>query len=518
MKKLVILSVFLPQILFSQDGILDTSFGTEGVFTFHAEDFGARSNEIVELSDHSLLFVGNSIFAQYGAQNPRGFYITKLTSNGVLDQSFGNNGYQFYPNGENGDSRFKMLIKQNDEKILLSVDLDGDAVLLRIDENGIPDSSFGENGIVHIDGNWPRINLQNDKIILEINYTDPDYGQMYSFSRRNTDGSLDLTFGDNGYALINPTNYTIDGLDSFIIQNDGKILISGQAYGGGTYFPGHATITRLNSNGSIDTTFGNNGTIINYFTNYVASWFEEIVLQNDGKIVTCGRVYYPNGTGGFSGVKPIVVRYNPDGSYDNSFGENGKVIFTETNFDANDSFRRLLVQPDSKILLGGTSSYPYPYNRTFLYLTRVSSNGTIDESFGVNGVVVKNFYPGQNKFTNYIEDLILTENGKIITIGHKTEDMQYRETFVARFKNDSLMDIEDFFNFPELVAYPNPTQDFITIKNIKDKFVLYNSIGQKINVPYIQKENGEFVLNLSYLPKGVYFLKTVNKSIKLIKD
>lgn len=519
MKKLVFLLFIsmLCQVLYSQDGVLDTSFGNEGIFTYRYDEFNAKINNIIELSDNSLIFAGNSTTVN---DQFKGFYIGKLTPNGELDHGFGDEGIIFYPSGDN-ETKFKMMVRQNDNKILLSVFMNGISALLRMDENGVPDDSFGNDGFVYLEGGWPRIALQNDKIILESYKQIPIYGFVYSFSRRNPDGSLDYSFGDNGYALINPTDYSTDELYDFVIQNDDKILITGQAYGGGLYSPGYSVITRLNPDGSYDNNFGNQGSVINYFSGYHASWLKEITLMDDGKIMASGEVYYSGGTGGFSGTKPLVVRYNPDGSFDNSFGDNGKVIFTETMFNANDGFKTIVIQPDSKIVLGGVTSYPAPYFKTYLYLRRLNPDGSPDMSFGENSIVIANFTSEiATVFSNTIDNLRLLANGKILIVGFKREDWGLFDVFVVRYKNDSLFEVFDNNTVPELSFYPNPVKDFLNLRNLKsgEKIEVYDFFGKKVEINIVHIDEKEAILNFSKLPKGIYILKTRSFSRKIIKN
>ena len=107
------------------------------------------------------------------------------------------------------------------------------------------------------------------------------------------------------------------------VQTDGKILVAGSNWdgtGGGTGV--QWALTRLNSNGTIDASFGTSGTTITNFE--AASPFGDypkaIAVQSDGKIVVAGRNFFDM----------ALARYNTNGSLDTTFGIGGKVT---TSFD-----------------------------------------------------------------------------------------------------------------------------------------------------------------------------------------
>src|SRR5262249_45866262 len=143
-----------------------------------------------------------------------------------------------------------------------------------------------------------RVLIQSDGKVLAI----ADGGVV----RYNTDGSLDTSFGSAGIA-----NYS--GLGG-ALQSDGKILLAG--VGG----PIGLTMERLNSNGSLDTSFGNQGVVTTSFTATTAA--TQVVVQPDGKIVLAGDGGVKGGQyyGAFE-----LARYNANGSLDTSFGQQGKV-------------------------------------------------------------------------------------------------------------------------------------------------------------------------------------------------
>ncbi|MGB7512291.1 MAG: M10 family metallopeptidase C-terminal domain-containing protein, partial [Pelodictyon phaeoclathratiforme] len=135
--------------------------------------------------------------------------------------------------------------------------------------------------------------------------------------RYNEDGSLDTTFG-NGGKVISDFGYG-DFASSAVVQSDDKIIVAGRHYSNGGESGGEDfLLVRYNSNGTLDTTFDHDGIIIADFSG--AEYPESVTLQTDGKIVVTGYSA-PLGSSGDGDV--IVVRYNTDGSLDSTFSDDG---------------------------------------------------------------------------------------------------------------------------------------------------------------------------------------------------
>src|SRR5207237_6773045 len=129
-----------------------------------------------------------------------------------------------------------------------------------------------------------------------------------------------------------------------VVQSDGKIIVAGQS---GVYPVFHSALARYNSNGSLDQTFGNGGTVVASLDNG-GDGLSALVLQPDGKIVAAGSVIHNNFTVGF-----VVARFNPDGSLDQTFGNAGRNVF---NFgDPEAEGNAVVLQADGKIIVIGVS-------------------------------------------------------------------------------------------------------------------------------------------------------------------
>ena len=199
-----------------------------------------------------------------------------------------------------------------------------------------------------------------------------------------TSGALDPSFGSGGKV----TNKAGIGIRDIEIQPDGKIIA------GGFDSKGNLVLARFLGNGSLDTTFGSKGKVSTSVAGSVA-W--AIALQPDGKIVAAGQKNSATST------DFAVSRFNANGSLDTTFGNGGAVT---TDFVGYGDFARgVVIQPDGKILVAGTSSDKVRFSGTSnLYaLARYNANGSLDASFGTAGKVVTNlrntpFVPPQITF------------------------------------------------------------------------------------------------------------------------
>lgn len=246
-------------------------------------------------------------------------------------------------------------------------------------------------------------------------------------ARFNLDGSLDSSFNGTGYKVVD-MNGGKDSLINVFLENNGQIVVTGMVGDPSENLSMSSSkfdfgITRLNTDGSFDTTFGNEGRFWAGYSGYgVAS---EALRQPDGKYIVAGSVY----NGQFSGVG--VARFNVDGSLDVTFGSAGKISLDLTRgMSASDLF----LMPDGKILLAGSTS-----TQDFS-LIQLTSHGELDLSFGSHGISTVDFGGMEYILTS----TLLAADGKVLLIGSTSEDSgQYsagQDVAIARFNNQGGLD------------------------------------------------------------------------------
>lgn len=349
-----------------------------------------------------------------GTSNANGnsdFALVRYNADGSIDQTFGG-GLVLTPIG-NGNNNLYDLAIQSDGKIVVAGDANNgtysDFAAARYNVNGTPDSSFGINGIITQRvgaGNCSAyaLTLQCDgKIILGGYSRAANTAYQFAWVRYNANGAIDSTFGLNGVVEINRQNQ-VCAVTSLLMQPDGKILSGG--YWGSSVT--HFAISRFNSVGMPDSTFGTNGMVIlNGLADY--SYCTALALQPDGKIVAGGS------TGVLNDFEFVLARYTPTGTLDVSFNGDG-IAQTLVGRDAR--IEDIKLQSDGKILACGTShnffgSTTYP---SIFTLLRYKNNGDIDSTFGTNGKVTTAF-GNSNEGANALE---LQANGRIVLAGYST--------------------------------------------------------------------------------------------------
>lgn len=335
-------------------------------------------------------------------------FFTQAQSDGILDVSFGNNGYVRTHVGELDDEINDFFINEDNSIVAIGRTYKGggdyDFALSKLTESGELDENFGENGI-NTTTNLPRgiptviLKLNSGKILAGGIYS-PQFGSTYAvLVRYNEDGTVDETFAESGKLFLPYT--TIRYIRTIQKQEDDKIIIGG--YKEISVSNPIATIIRLNADGTFDNSF--NGTGILNISN---TPIEKLIVQQDGKYVFGGNVLEDNNDN-FSNV--LLARVNSDGTLDTTFGNNGKV---EWDVEADDDFNDFTLSNSGEIFVTGTSVLNYDY-RTFI--SKIHTNGELDTSFGVNGSKILSLINYDYSRSEQPSSIILDPGNHYIYIG-----------------------------------------------------------------------------------------------------
>ncbi len=238
---------------------------------------------------------------------------------------------------------------------------------------------------------------------------------IFSITSIAQPGTLDFTYGVNGIVFGN--NRVAP--NSIAIQKDGKTVFGSGGYENSIFGFG---LERYNADGSIDISFGKEGFV---FTG-IGSELISVQIQNDKKIVTAGYHEYQDNFGKHF-VEILVIRYNGDGTIDNTFGANG---IATANVGIKSYSTCMAIQADGKIVVAG-------YRRDDendvqnLFMVRFLTDGSLDESFGNKGMLLE--FLSSNVEVNDIA--IQPEDGKIILGGMYTASNQ-GAYFLVRYLPD----------------------------------------------------------------------------------
>jgi uncharacterized delta-60 repeat protein len=402
---------------YNTDGTLDNSFSVDGKVT---TDFGTGS---VQPNDYgtslSIQSDGKILVAGYSYNGTDvDFALARYNTDGTPDSSFSADGKLTTDFGMGDDYGTSVAI-QSDGKILVagyaSNGTDVDLALARYNTDGTLDNSFSADGKANTDFGagddyGTSVAIQSDGMILVAGSSNGDF----ALARYNMDGSLDNSFSVDG-KVTTDFGTGDDYGESVAIQPDGKILVAGSASNGTDK---DFALARYNTDGTLDNSLSLDGKLV---TAYGAGddYGRSVTVQPDGRVVVAGDAN--NGTDG----DVALARYNMDGTLDNSFSVDGKVT---TDFGTViDKGYSVAIQPDGKIVVAGSSGYNFA-------LARYSMDGTLDNSFGVDGRV--NTYFGGWQFGNSVS---IQPDGQIVVAGY-IFDGTNRDFAVARYNMEGTLD------------------------------------------------------------------------------
>ncbi len=477
-----------PFVSLAQNGSLDLTFGINGIAINTVGSNHSQAYALAIQSDGKIVVAG---YSRISFQDD--FALARYNTNGSLDNTFGTNGVVTTPIG-NADYATDVAI-QSDGKIVVAGNsyhngTDWDFALTRYNSNGSLDNTFGANGIVttgvgDLNDEAYAIDIQGDGKIVVAGQSHNGTNKDFALTRYNTNGSLDNTFGTNGI-VTTPIGVSYDIVNAMAIQSDGKIVVAGFSYNG---INDDFALTRYLSNGSLDSGFGING-ILTTAVGISDSQANSLSLQSDGKIVVAG--FSQNG----NNSDFALLRYTSSGSIDNSFGTNG--IVTTDIGTGDDYASSSAIQGDGKIVVAGFSHNGIDFDFS---LALYHTNGMLDSTFGTNGIVQTPIGATED----FGRGMALQSDGKIVMAGSANISFA-----VARYDYAGLVGLDDVNNGSKVGFYPNPfsTQTVLhTNENFTDAtLTVFNSFGE--TVKQIKNMSGQTItLHRDNLTNGLYFIQ-----------
>jgi uncharacterized delta-60 repeat protein len=270
---------------------------------------------------------------------------------------------------------------------------------------GVIDRTFGSSGTAAttIGANLQakKVKIQPDGKILTLGTVGSGAAQDTIIVRYNTNGSLDTGFGNNGIVIANLSPDT-ENANDLALQSDGKIIVVGNIYSSVTQSIDFS-VARFNQNGTLDPSFGTNG--VATVNQSATDVFNAVVVQPDDKIVAVGATSQ-------NGYEFAAIRFNPNGTLDPSFRDGGLFFYDLGMFINNHAFRAVALLPNGRIVIGGTA---LESNGGMDVLVMLEPNGAFVQNFGTNGI--KSEYFNSYSAGNYY-DLALLPDGKILTISY----------------------------------------------------------------------------------------------------
>jgi uncharacterized delta-60 repeat protein len=269
-------------------------------------------------------------------------------------------------------------------------------------------------------------------------------------------------------------------------------------------------IVSQSQTGTLDPSFDSDGIVVTPVGTSSSSQANSVVTQSDGKIVVAG--YSNNGTDDDF----TVIRYNTDGSLDNTFDNDG-IVTTNISTNSYDYAYSIALQSDGKIVAAGYSNNGTDDDFTVI---RYNTDGSLDNTFDNDGMVTTNI---STSSYDYAYSIALQSDGKIVVTGYTYDGT---DNNIAVIRYNAILDgiNTDTPQTSVLNVYPNPfsTQTTLQTENVFDNatLIMYNSAGQKVRS--ISNINGQTItLIREGLSVGFYFVQImennkITSSTKLI--
>jgi len=307
-----------------QDGSLDNSFGLDGTSSIEIDEFGTLGGAVALQSNGKIVVVGSSANI-----SGRDILVIRLETNGDLDTTFGANGVFTASLTMGPDTATDVVIQDNDQIVVSAVGNTGvnsKPFVIKLADNGSPDPSFGDNGIVEVPledgsaGQLKGIDIQNDNKIVVGGDVRDGVQQDFLTARLHPNGSLDTSFGSTG-VISTAVGAGNDAGEGLVIQQDGKIVVAGSATQNQNF---NFALVRFNTDGSLDNSFGNGGKVISP-TDGSSIAFDVAPLTNGG-IIAVG-----DSNIGILDSEIALQQFQPDGSLDPTFGDGGIALADVTS-------------------------------------------------------------------------------------------------------------------------------------------------------------------------------------------
>ena len=498
---------------YAQDlGELNPNFGTDGFFVFDPSVAHDKLERIIVQEDGKILTVGG---ARVDGDN-YSVYVSRHNADGTLDETYGNDGIIYLKAKEDIyiNYAFDAELDTNGNLFIAGYTFDytnNSTFIICLDENGIENTEFGENGYVISEyGNgivYEAIDIDAKGRPVVTGYIDDNI----LVRRYNAKGKIDKTFGDNGSAIIklDPSPLAWSYAYDIEILDNGKMLLTGHKVSEDMLYESY--LLRLNSNGDLDATFADNGLLILNAGDY-AEYATSISVQDDGK-------YLVGGHADLFTTEPLprsgahITRVNADGTIDETFGTDGFVRLEPFEGDGciNETYS-ILAAEDGQIF-GTVFSYNCNTGASRAYVYNLDANGQFKEDFAGSGIMA---------LPRFLEDemnvrslsLALQNNTRLLVGGYVSDTPSDQQLFLACIN----VDIKD--NSPEtpdddaieeltssLLLYPNPVNDKLNIVTEVEieEVVVYDALGRQQDNK-TTRQQGNITIDVAGLNTGVYFV------------
>jgi uncharacterized delta-60 repeat protein len=376
--------------LFTSSGTINHSFQTPDV-RFYFVQWSIEAYKAIPQSDTSIIVLASGM----SESGMRRGVIFKLTSAGELDEDFGLGGYALLaPINDEENLWLSDIVVQSDGKIVvvgISENNNQEEILLwRTNTDGSADNTFGTGGrVVTSDQNngdlWSStlVVQPSGNILLGVDRRENNFTLPWIY-RYLPNGTLDTSFTDSNGFLggIQPTNNEGEGWGTGIYPgpNNTIYLKSTTTINSNE----HVMVMRLLANGSPDPSFNSTGRRTWNRTDPDAiDWISDVEVNDAGQVVLLGA------ESSSSPERSMVIKLNPNGSFDTSFNSTGYSFFLlrDPSTVAYSAAFSMVLSGNNFLVTGG-GSVNQSGSQQFSAVAKLDVNGQLDASYGSAGVIL----------------------------------------------------------------------------------------------------------------------------------
>jgi uncharacterized delta-60 repeat protein len=346
---------------------------------------------------------------------------------GDLDADFNGSGLLSLRVGDSESAAFA-VVQQIDGKLVLAGwgDDSNNAgfMVARVEEGGIPDSTFGIDGVAFADFSEmadiasAAIQQTDGKLVLVGSASTSAGSFDIALARFNIDGTLDASFGNGGKATLD-IGGSHDSARGLVEQPGGKYVIAGSAIAAGGLY--QLVFARFNVDGSLDRSFGTDGTTLVDFGSGTESFASGLAQLPGGTLVGVGSVSGP------TGWDVGIARVTMNGALDPSFDGDG-LLTVDNNGNIDQAFA-VAIQPDHAIVVAGVTAADAEISVNYALLLRVNNDGSVDNSF-VAGALPDTI----------LNSIVVQEDGKLVATGARATIDGAEDLILTRFNSDGALD------------------------------------------------------------------------------
>ncbi|TCI93226.1 T9SS type A sorting domain-containing protein [Tenacibaculum sp. M341] len=466
MKKYIFYCLLLNLSLnvFSQSIDIDTNYGDNGVTVISSKTTNDPTRSIL-LADGSLLM---SVLKYNETTSSHESVLIKYTSQGVIDTSFGVNG--IYTSDIDDDNGLDTFIDSNGNIFLTGQDFNLDKnFIVKITPNGVNDTSFGNNGKKEIDPKYINLRyfFRGDYIYVGVNYSGSSSSDQYGIKRLDLNGDFDTSFGSGG--IISIDNF----INEFYVTESNEFIVVGSDSSFSTL-----TISKHNTDGTLDTDFGTNGVLFTGSGDTSGRYFTFNEAENN-LFMTIGVI----GSSTYS----EIYKYDSSGKLDNNFGTSG--INTVDNY----YLTNLKFFKEKLYVLG----IKFDTLDTQI-LSFNPDDASVNTNFANNGALIETTSFTQFAINLHVKDDYFFITGKNQYASDNVE--HYSSKYALTFATASVEDTKS-----QNIAFENPVKDIVEVK----------ATLSKINRLDIFALNGKLIkssesntIRTDELPSNVYILNS----------